>query len=54
MKKTEIILILVLAVVASIIVMTFASSNENVTFAEAKEHLNERVKSLEHLTKPVA
>lgn len=44
MKKTEIILILVLAVVASIIVMTFASSNENVTFAEAKEHLNERVK----------
>ncbi len=44
MKKTEIILILVLAIVASIIVMTFASSNENVTFAEAKENLNERVK----------
>ncbi|MEN9948911.1 MAG: hypothetical protein RL106_1734 [Bacteroidota bacterium] len=44
MKKTEIILILVLAIVASIIVMTFASSNENVTFSEAKEHLNERVK----------
>lgn len=44
MKKTEIILILVLAIVASIIVMTFASSNENVTFAEAKEHVDERVK----------
>jgi cytochrome c-type biogenesis protein CcmE len=44
MKKTEIILILVLAIVASIVVMTFASSNENVTFSEAKEHLNERVK----------
>jgi cytochrome c-type biogenesis protein CcmE len=44
MKKTEIILILVLAIVASIIVMTFASSNENVTFSEAKEHLNQRVK----------
>lgn len=44
MKKTEIILVLVLAIVAAIIVLTFASSNENVTFAEAKEHLDDRVK----------
>lgn len=44
MKKTEIILVLVLAIVASIIVLTFASSNENVTFAEAKNHVDDRVK----------
>lgn len=44
MKKTEIILVLVLAIVVAIIVLTFASSNENVTFAEAKAHVNDRVK----------
>jgi cytochrome c-type biogenesis protein CcmE len=44
MKKTEIILIIILAVVAGIIVATFTSSNESVSFAEAKNRPEERVK----------
>jgi cytochrome c-type biogenesis protein CcmE len=44
MKRTEIILIILVAIVASIIIATFTSSNENLSFNEAKTKIGDRVK----------
>lgn len=44
MKRTEIILIVLVALVAAIIIATFTSSNENLSFSEAKTKIGERVK----------
>ncbi len=44
MKRTEIILIILVAIVASIIIATFTSSNENLSFSEAKQKVGDRVK----------
>ena len=44
MKRTEIILIVVVALVAAIIIATFTSSNENLSFNESKLKIGDRVK----------
>jgi cytochrome c-type biogenesis protein CcmE len=51
MKKTEIILAVIIALVAGIIIMTFNASNESVTFAEAKNQPDKKVKIVGMLDK---
>lgn len=51
MKKTEIILAVIIALVAGIIILTFNASNESVTFAEAKNQPDKKVKIVGMLDK---
>jgi cytochrome c-type biogenesis protein CcmE len=51
MKKTEIILAVIIALVAGIIIMTFNASNESVTFAEAAQQMDKKVKIVGSLDK---
>ena len=51
MKKTEIILAVIIALVAGIIIMTFNASNESVTFAEATTQPDKKVKIVGTLDK---